>query len=460
MDVAIGTVLAFLYRFLGMIFLALVSVITARELSVEDRGVFVAAVVIISAIGSLVASFSSATGYFVSNKNRPPGEVAFNATILSLLMGLVVFAVCFALWVLLRPGLLPFADDIRFFERASNERQIILLIGFSLFPMVARHALGGVSLGLNHQGRYSFSIYGPSYTAVFLFVFWFILLDHRSAESAIALWILSQYASLIVQAAIGWNWWSWALHHRPDFGLIRDFLTFGTVTGLAGFVSYFNYRIDQILVFTIDGSRGSGIYATAVNFAEGLWLFSTALSISAFARVGSLDRENAAELTARSVRHTLLMSASAGAAIFVLAPYLIEGVFGARYLPATESLRILTVGTVLWAPAAILSNYFSIQLGRPSIPLFLALTSCTINVIVSSLLIPQYGFKGAAWGTTISYSFTIILTSIVFLRMSDAHHSDLWRIRKDDILSYFRLANRILHGELFRHFLPGSRPAA
>lgn len=457
MDVAIGTVLAFLYRFLGMIFLALVSVITARWLSLEDRGVFVAAVVIISAIGSLVASFSAATGYFVSNRHRAPGEVAVNAMVVSAVLGLVVLVACTLLWLLLRPGLLPFIDDIDLLRRASNERQIILLIGFSLFPMVARHAIGGVSLGLNHQGRYSLAIYGPSYAAVVLFVIWFIILDHRTAETAIALWILSQYVSLAIQAAIGWHWWSWALHHRPDFRLIRDFLTFGTVTGLAGFVSYFNYRIDQILVFSLDGSRGSGIYATAVNFAEALWLFSTALSISAFASVGALDRASSAELTARSVRHTLIISFAAGAFIFAFAPWLIEAGFGSRYLPATESLRILTVGTVLWAPAAILSNYFSIQLGRPVIPLLLATTSCIINIILSFILIPEYGFKGAAWGTTIAYAITITLTSYLFLRMSHLKPADLLRIRRDDIASYFRLARRLLKGELFRHLMPGKR---
>lgn len=458
MDVALGTVLVFLYRVLGMFFLVLVSVITARALSVEDRGVFQATIVTISAIGSLVASFAAATGYYVSHQRREPAEVAANATILSAALGLAVLILCGSAWAVLKPGLLPGIEDVSLLDRASRERHIILLIGISLFPMVARHALGGVALGLHQQARYSFSIYGPAYATVIFFVVWLAWFDERSATLAITLWIASQYASLLAQALFGWSWWGWLFSHRPDRQLIRQFATFGTITGLAGFASFLNYRIDQLLVFAIAGDRDTGIYAAAVQFAEGLWLFSTTLAVSAFASVGSLGRADSAALTATSTRHTLLVSVVTGAIIFAFAPYLIEGVFGERYVDATLALRVLTVGTVLWAPAAVLSNYFSIQLGRPIIPLALATLSCVINVAVSVVLIPRFGFNGAAWGTTASYSVTILITAFVFVRLSGVRFSDLWRIRIDDLASYVRLARRIMHGELFRHLIPSGKP--
>lgn len=457
MDVALSTVLVFLYRVLGMVFLVLVSVITARVLTIEDRGVFQAAIVTISAIGSLVASFAAATGYYVSNQRRDPAEVAANATVLSTVLGGTAFLGCLAAWALLDPALLG-DTGVSLLERASRERHIILLIGISLFPMVARHALGGVALGLHQQGRYSFSIYGPAYATVVLFLIWFVGFNERSATLAIGLWIASQYVSLVVQALFGWGWWRWLVRHRPDGALIRQFLTFGTVTGLAGFASFLNYRIDQLLVFSIAGDRETGIYSTAVQFAEGLWLFSTTLAVSAFASVGTLGRQDSAALTALSTRHTLLVSAVTGVLIFAFAPYLIEGVFGARYLEATTALRVLVVGTVLWAPAAVLSNYFSIQLGRPILPLALATLSCLINVVVSLVLIPRYGFNGAAWGTTASYAITIVITSAIFVRMSDVPFSDLWRVRLSDLVSYLRLGRRVLRGELFRSMLPSGKP--
>jgi O-antigen/teichoic acid export membrane protein len=432
-DIAAGSFFALFYRVLGMFFWMLLGVITARALSVEDRGAYVATVVVVQSVASVAASFGSASGYFVSNKRRDAAEVAANGALLSAILGGLLLVVCLAA--------VPFLEG-------QNER-IAVLMGLAMFPIVARSALGGVFLGVNAIGRYNFSVHGPAYAAVAAMVVWVVLLEHRTLEDALGAWIFGQYVSLLLLAFMGLGWWSWLIRHRPDTRLIKNIITFGAMTGLAGFISFFNYRIDLLLVAGLDGREGAGIYSTAVALAEGLWLFSTALSIATYAAIGQLDRSEAAALTARGFRHTLLAVGVAALGVIVVAPVLITILFGDRYEGATTSLRILAVGTALFAPLALLSNYFTVQLGRPSISLALAFCSLVVNIALSAVLIPRIGYVGGAWGTLVSYTLTAVAAIIIFLRLSDARLQDLWRIRRDDLASYFRLGRRVMSGQLF-----------
>ncbi|MFQ5381568.1 MAG: polysaccharide biosynthesis C-terminal domain-containing protein, partial [Dehalococcoidia bacterium] len=144
--------------------------------------------------------------------------------------------------------------------------------------------------------------------------------------------------------------------------------------------------------------------------------------------------------TARAVRHTLFIVAAGAALLAIFAPFLLEALFGSRYLPADDSLRILCVGTALFAPQALLSNYFTVQLGKPWIPMSVASASCLINIALSAALIPRIGFVGGAWATTVSYALAGLFSVSAFIRLSDARIPDLWRPRRDDIGIYVRTA--------------------
>lgn len=428
MDLARSTAIAFVYRALGMFLLALLGVITARALSVEGRGDYASTMVYLAAGGNLVASFSSATGYFVAGRGRPAAEIAANALVLAGVVGLV--------------GLMIGVTSALFLE--GELRIVLLLVGLALFPPTARHALGGVFIGSEMHFRYALALYSPAYFSIVLFLVVLVGMNHRSAEVAVGLAIGADYLSFLVLFVLCRRWWTWLRDHRPDPRLMRNFVSYGAVTGLAGFVSFFNYRIDLILVRAIDGSAGAGLYANAVALAEALWLFSTVVTIASFASIGRLERAEAAALTARSVRHTLIMVAGGGLVLFVLAPQALLVIFGERYQEAATALRILCIGTALWAPASVLSTYFSVQLGRPVIPLSLALLSCVLNIVVSSVLIPRIGYEGGAWGTALSYGPTIVIATVLFRRMAPIRTSDLWRIRRGDLVDYARLVHRVI----------------
>jgi O-antigen/teichoic acid export membrane protein len=427
MDVATGTLVMLFYRLSGSFCWALAGIITARALSVEERGAYVAAVVIVAAVGHVAGRFTSSSGYFITNRKQPPEEVAANELVLALAGGLVLLA-----------GALAVAATA-----SGDDRLLIVLVGLGLAPAMTKSVMGGVFLAQNKLGRNQLAAQGHAWVGVVLLAGWVVILGHRSATNALGAWIAGQYIALVLVLFAGRGWWGWMRQHGLDPVLMRRLLAFGAVVGTVGIVSILNLRTSQLLVAALDGREGVGIYASAVAASEALWLAAGAVAAASYSRVGGLARDESARLTARAVRHSVLIAAGIGAVLFVLAPVLIEFVYGSRYTGATESARVLAVGAVVFAARPLLWNYFTVQLGKPRIVLVLEVLSAVVGVGLSVVLIPQMGYVGAAWGTAVAYLLTMGVATRIFARTSGLPGSELWRLRSDDIRSYWRLGQRL-----------------
>jgi O-antigen/teichoic acid export membrane protein len=128
----------------------------------------------------------------------------------------------------------------------------------------------------------------------------------------------------------------------------------------------------------------------------------------------------------------------------LLGPILIEVLFGQAYSSAGGPIRILALGTALFAPQGLVNLYYVNHRGRPAFPLFVGSFAIAISVTTGVLLIPIYGTNGAAWATTISYGLASTVSVGLFLRQTQLRHSELWRVRKSDILAYVTLGKEIL----------------
>ena len=424
---------------MSLFFWGVIGIITARTLTVDDRGVYASAVIVIGVV-SAILSFSTASTYLVANRHRDAGEVAWHGALFSLLAGLAAVGASFVAALVL----------------PSDLRMVAILVGLAIVPSILRGTLGGVLLGSDQLHRYNISGNASPGFGLLLIAVWVGVLHHRSIESALIAWTVAQYLSLLPVLYWGRHWWRPAV--RPfDREITHRLLAFGAITGLASAIAFFNYRVDVLMVVGLDSREGAGIYSSSVALAEALWLFSSAIAVASYARVGSANRDESARLTALGVRHTLIVVVSGAVAVAVLSPILLGALFGETYRAGAMPLRILCIGTAAYAPASLLSNYFTVQLGRPAIALWLAVLSSVISVGTGFALIPAFGTNGAAWATTAGYSASAAISVIIFLKTSTTPASDLWRIRMDDILSYFRLARRILSPRVLRERL-AARP--
>jgi PST family polysaccharide transporter len=174
---------------------------------------------------------------------------------------------------------------------------------------------------------------------------------------------------------------------------------------LSAFAIAIYSRIDVFMLGHMFGGGAVGLYSAGTTLSEGLYLLPTAVVAAAAPRLAELYLHDRAAFEARI--HGLLRALSfAGLLIAIcvtlLAPHAVNLLFGPRYMPAAEVLKIHVWSTwVVFLSCASDPWYLNHDLRR----FYLIKTSVAaiFNVTLNFFLIPRFGITGAAWATVVSY---------------------------------------------------------
>ncbi len=395
MSIAVNSLRNIAVRSLTVVFLLLISVLTARLLGPQGSGVY-ALVTLYSAIGvALLGGAGTAAGRWISHLRRPVPEVVANVAALALLTGTGALAVALAAYWLI--GWLGGAPPLW-----------LVYVGAAQPALLVAQALTWAFLGADDHHNYSYAIVAPSLLTL-LGMAPALVLFRGSVAAAMLAWLVAQYA------VIGWLWWRGRAVWTPlplgtvTLASMGALVTFSAVSGLANLVSYLNYRVDMLMVERFLGTAQVGIYSKAVQLVEGLWFISQAVGVAIWSRVGAASRPEAARLVARSVRMTLALMALAGLALLALSGLLIPLLFGGAFRGAVAPFRLFIPGAVAWGLANLLAAYYTNQLGRPRVPLAIAAVSLVVTAATGLALIPALGLAGGALATTLGYTAGIVV---------------------------------------------------
>ena len=81
--------------------------------------------------------------------------------------------------------------------------------------------------------------------------------------------------------------------------------------------------------------------------------------------------------------------------------------FGPEYLPGSLALKILLIGSLVYSVADV-NNTTMAGIGKPKIVTQIILAGAVLNIILNLLLIPLYGITGAALASAISYVLVFV----------------------------------------------------
>jgi O-antigen/teichoic acid export membrane protein len=217
---------------------------------------------------------------------------------------------------------------------------------------------------------------------------------------------------------------------RPVRGLVRAQLAAGARLAPHFLFLTLNLRLDTLLVAGLAGAREVGLYSIAVLVAELVWLPTWALAQAMRAPQAGAEPAAAAEVTARGLRMTLVVSAVCGLGLAILAPLVVTVVFGSEFAPAVTALWLLlpaSAGMAAWRLlSVILARLAPIWL-TAGISLVALVANCVLNV----LLIPPLGIAGAALASTASYGCGALLALSRFRRITGLPRSELLPRRAD-----------------------------
>jgi O-antigen/teichoic acid export membrane protein len=156
-----------------------------------------------------------------------------------------------------------------------------------------------------------------------------------------------------------------------------------------------------------------GVYSIAATGTELVWLAPTALSQVLFHRFATRSIDLSIATRARIL--SLVIALLTALTMFLVAPYAIDLLVGARFADAVSPLRILLIAAVFFASYQLDAYALAAQ-GRIGPAASATLVGFAVVLTADLMLIPMYGIIGAAWASVIAYGLMAAIVRVMLSR--------------------------------------------
>lgn len=196
-----------------------------------------------------------------------------------------------------------------------------------------------------------------------------------------------------------------------DKKLVKDILQTAWPFGLLGIMGAINLNTDIIMVGWLRSATEVGFYSAAQKPIQLAYVIPTLLASSVFpimARLAKLSPLLVKNILEKAVAGVLLVALPIVLLGVIFAGPIIQLLFGADYLPAVNTFRILMFTILIVYPSTLIGNaVFAFDAQRSFIG-FVAVSAIG-NVLFNFVLIPIWGIEGAAISTLITQIITNFL---------------------------------------------------
>jgi O-antigen/teichoic acid export membrane protein len=206
-----------------------------------------------------------------------------------------------------------------------------------------------------------------------------------------------------------------AIHPRAWWELVRDTLPFATASALG--VVYL--RTTVIITSLVANSHQTGYFAAAFRVMEvliGVPVLLIGALFPVLARAAATDRERLRAAIERTLEGTLTFGALAAVCVVAGAPLAIEVLVGGHPAPAIDALGILGVGLGFSFVGAS-SQFALLALREHRAILIVNLVALLLNVVLTLMLVPGHGARGAAVSLTVCEATVATLSTTLLARV-------------------------------------------
>jgi O-antigen/teichoic acid export membrane protein len=201
----------------------------------------------------------------------------------------------------------------------------------------------------------------------------------------------------------------------PD--VVRESATFGGRAYGATLGSLAVARLDLVLLPAFIVADEIGLYVVAVSAATMIVGLFGSMSLVVFPTAARAGGNAGAVITQRALRAVLLGSVLVTAALALCAPFLLRLLYGAEFVGASDSLRLLLPGACCLAGSQILSGGLS-GLNRPGLASIAHGIGALVTLVGLVTLLPVLGIIGAALVSTAAYALVFAIQLVFFSRAS------------------------------------------
>lgn len=405
----------------------LTSVVLARFLTVEDRGLYglVMALASLLCLGFQVG-LPSAAIYRIRRLGVDPGRVTATGLVLNLvILGLIV--------TLGLAGRRPLSE--RFLAGAESPilYACLAIAGVQLFGIFLRAVARGIDrFDLNNAYDLMENVGTLAAVSIALIPLGGTLSYALAATLGVQVMaLLSVGGAITVRAGVrgGVN--------RDDFG---GSLRFGLKNYAQNVSRQIHERIGVLLIgFFIDDPGQAAIFVVALGFVRILNIIPTSIATALFPRLAGSEQIEGGHFTALVTRHSVLWAVAIMLAFLILGPFLIPMIYGSSYRASVLPFILLLPGVASVTLSQVLGLYF-IAYDVQRFVIVARVFSALVNLGLNVLLIPSHGILGAAAAGLVSYSLEAALVVGAFVTVSGQGVRDTLVIRRSDLNDYsFRL---------------------
>lgn len=404
------------------------TIILARVLGPSGKGVY-SLILLIPGVMMTFGSFGidSANVYFIGSKRYKIQDVVSNSLILAILLGFILILI---FW-----GMLHFGSFQRFIY--SNQIpvfylwMVVLTIPVSLLLNYLRGIICGKGEIINYNKTRLLEI-----ALQLVAVATLLLIFKKGISGAVSSYVFSIIGAALFTIILVKKITNFHLFLNKK--LLKDSAIYGGKVSVANATSFFNYRLDMILIAMFLAPAAVGLYSIAVGIAERLLMIPGALATVLFPKISSLSGLEANNFTPKVARHTFSIMIIASLLLAIFAVPLIKIVFGSAFSPSVLPLLILLPGIIAFGLGGVLAADLSGR-GKPEIAIYSSLACLIVNISLNILLIPKLGISGAALASSVAYWVDTVIVIVAFLKISKKPLAEVLLIKTQDFKDYYRL---------------------
>jgi len=380
-------------RVLLIVFSLATSIIVARSLGPEGRGLYALAMT----IGILGVQFAnlglhSSNTYYVARHPGLLSPLMGNSLLISFSMG-GLCAVVVGLVFHTFPEIAPIQGPILYIA--------IAWIPFGLAYLLNQNLI----LGIQEMRSYNkLDIYNKAISIILIITV--ILSGWISPGSLFATSFLALVICLI---------WSFNILNkhitRPihiSKSLFRKYLPYGIKAYLGSLVGFLLLRVDILMIDQMLGKKKVGLYDIAVSMSDMIYLFPMVVSTILFPKLSGIsDIQQKWKLSKNTGTAMLIIMTVICIGVAILAQPLIHLLYGKPFIECVPAFIFLIVCKFLMAANSIFSIFISsIYVPWTTVPFNFSVLG--VNIILNLYWIEQYGIVGAALSSIVCFLLLLV----------------------------------------------------
>jgi len=426
-----NALITFATRALTVAFGAGISIIIARVLGPEGKGVYSLAIL----LPGLLVTFTNlginpATVFFVAKNRYPTKEILGNNIILTILISALAILIGLIIIFFFSNQLFPGVD------------KEYLLLALCLIPLpLFFDFISHILIGLQKIATYNIVYFLQS--LLFLILVGVFLLGLQFGITAAVLAQVIAYFLAGIALFFFTEKETAGIYLKPNKTYLKDASFYGLKVHLGTVISFLHYRACLFLINIFLNPSAVGLFSVAVGIAEGMWLISESVGTVLFPKIASeTNPDSLKRFTPLVCRNVLLVALIVAVLLIVFSHWLIVLLYSDSFLESVQPFRILLIGALAVCGHGVLVNDLMAR-GKPILVSYIAGIPLILNIILNVLWVPRWGITGAAWATTVSYSIMFIITVLVYSKISGNKIIDIILPHKSDLQYYQNLFGRL-----------------